>query len=738
MGNGASTTTAAAAATANAPTAGNHNNNISTSTTNSASSTNRNTTRENNSNSMLTGSIASTNIVNNTQHNGNGTQSISSTPNIINGTTSIGTTNSNTNIGGAGTSNIASGNVTSASSIIQNGIVITSTGMLEGAFNNTTNANTVGNSTNRNDNTDWPVSRWLGVRTELDIFDDDFLESIPYTINNGVGAVTAGHIAGVNSGANGTNATSRHADNYLLPSGQNNGSVNSITTILNNMNVNDEAEMVAPTLASNIGGAGTENSASGTSSSNVNTISPTTTSTNAGSSKLNVRNNINGTESSNSSSNSSKHNTTLNMALWMADVNNHVLSQHAYKTLSVSLSRQCRRSDAFSRRVSKQLFALQHVHSALTTFSLNVEHLVETRIRKQNELLYINTLTSPTSKRNNIVMHGNNLLNNDGTPCSHDAKLGISLFFTLLDCVNDEDATLEERQAFLYDLNPLIQELGLLDNTKSSDKHKQDNMRGNTFENTKNIDLDESIDNNASNNLSLSSLTKDSSNTSINSYIATTNSNAQLIHNSNSQSSRNEQAQNDTRAHPFALFQQNTGNLQTQNSAANLGILDAIRDFLYSAALPPIDECELLNEINVLNEKEKKVAGKLHLPDRTSAITSLIALACVRGSLCDLLMAVKILLCVSWSDIPEAATIKTTKKGESKDLINVNNPSTNDSSDVVNDTTVLLKRLNPIDSKANEDKKNKLIKKKKRGQQSVQEIKYSKHQTHGNTMHRKL
>ena len=28
--------------------------------------------------------------------------------------------------------------------------------------------------------TDWPVSRWLGVRTELDIFDDDFLESIPY------------------------------------------------------------------------------------------------------------------------------------------------------------------------------------------------------------------------------------------------------------------------------------------------------------------------------------------------------------------------------------------------------------------------------------------------------------------------------------------------------------------------------------------------------------------------------
>ena len=162
---------------------------------------------------------------------------------------------------------------------------------------------------------------------------------------------------------------------------------------------------------------GENNTTTNSSSSNANamggisTITTTTTSSssattsNAGSSKLNVRNSINGGSNANAASNNSKHSTTLNMALWMADVNNHVLSQHAYKTLAVSLSRQCRRSDAFSRRIAKQLFALQHVHSALTSFSLNVEHIVETRIRKQNELLYINTLTSPTSKRNNIVMY---------------------------------------------------------------------------------------------------------------------------------------------------------------------------------------------------------------------------------------------------------------------------------------------------------------------------------------------
>ena len=181
------------------------------------------------------------------------------------------------------------------------------------------------------------------------------------------------------------------------------------------------------------------------------------------------------------------------------------------------------------------------------------------------------------------------------------------------------------------------------------------------------------------------------------------------------------------------MFQQNNGNLKTQNSAANLGILDAIRDFLYSAALPSVNECELLNEMNVLNEKEKMIAGKLQLQDRTSAITSLIALACVRGSLCDLLMAVKILLCVSWSEATTCEAIDKqleTKREEEEEENNTNsnNPSTNNnddsdgsSSNLVNDTTVLLKRLNPIDSKANEDKKNKLIK-KKRGQQQQQTV----------------
>ena len=86
-----------------------------------------------------------------------------------------------------------------------------------------------------------------------------------------------------------------------------------------------------------------------------------------------------------------------------------------------------------------------------------------------------------------------------------------------------------------------------------------------------------------------------------------------MLNNINVSSSegKNNHNNNNSSTHPFALFQQNNGNLKTQNSAANLGILDAIRDFLYSAALPSVNECELLNEMNVLNEKEKMNSGKL-------------------------------------------------------------------------------------------------------------------------------
>ena len=65
-------------------------------------------------------------------------------------------------------------------------------------------------------------------------------------------------------------------------------------------------------------------------------------------------------------------------------------------------------------------------------------------------------------------------------------------------------------------------------------------------------------------------------------------------------------------------------------------------------------------------------------------------------------MVVKLLLCVSWSN---TTTIdRKSLRGEQKhvELGNDGVPSTN--RNIVNDTTVLLKRLNPIDSKANEDK----------------------------------
>ena len=163
---------------------------------------------------------------------------------------------------------------------------------------------------------------------------------------------------------------------------------------------------------------------------------------------------------------------------------------------------------------------------------------------------------------------------------------------------------------------------------------------------------------------------------------------------------------------PFTIFCHND-NLHGRSSTANLGILDAIRNFLHNAALPALDECDLLQQENVLTDEEKALAGKLDLTDRTNAMTSLIALACLRGSLCDLLMVVKLLLCVSWSNTTTIDRKSLREEQKHAELGNDGVPSTN--RNIVNDTTVLLKRLNPIDSKANEDKKAKLIK-KKRGQ----------------------
>ena len=201
---------------------------------------------------MLTGSIITSNATNisNEQHNNANNTSTSSTASIMHSSTNIGTTNGGISTSsGTAINSSSSVNTSSASTIIQNGIVLRSTtGMIDGTYNSTNATTTNSSTTNRTGNmTDWPVSRWLGVRTELDIFDDDFLESIPYP--NGIAT------SGIASNSTNTNSTTAGASNLLIGSPHEHvqNGANSITTILNNMNLNDEAEMLAPTLNSNIG-----------------------------------------------------------------------------------------------------------------------------------------------------------------------------------------------------------------------------------------------------------------------------------------------------------------------------------------------------------------------------------------------------------------------------------------------------------------------------------------------------
>ena len=54
----------------------------------------------------------------------------------------------------------------------------------------------------------------------------------------------------------------------------------------------------------------------------------------------------------------------------------------------------------------------------------------------------------------------------------YSAQLGIRLFFSLLECVTDDDCDLEERSAFLHELVPLIAELPPLSLTAYSKEKK--------------------------------------------------------------------------------------------------------------------------------------------------------------------------------------------------------------------------------------------------------------------------
>ena len=354
---------------------------------------------------------------------------------------------------------------------------------------------------------DWPSSRWLGVRTDTDVFDDDFLESLPYP------CTTTGLPDASNGEGDGSNLT---AGGSMAPGAT--------------------AATTGSSASLHASGATPQKTAS-------------------------TSNNVRASD--------------FDMSLWMASVDGSVLLSHADKMLAMGLSRQCRRADVFSRRVTRQLFALQNVHCALTSFSSRIEHLITTTMQS--------AATSDIGQKDTT-----DAVRADGDAAAesskaHDlgygAQLGVSLFFTLLECVSDVDSTLEERRAFLHDLTPIVTEL-----------------EPESF--IRKLAVDASSDQSAS----------------------------------------------------------------VASSSHSLGILDALRDFLFSASLPSVEECPILVTDGILSQKEIAVAGRLDLSDRTDAVTSLIALACLRGSLPDLLMAVKVLLCVCWSPHGEPVAAATSAK----------------------------------------------------------------------------
>jgi len=92
-------------------------------------------------------------------------------------------------------------------------------------------------------------------------------------------------------------------------------------------------------------------------------------------------------------------------------------------------------------------------------------------------------------------------------------------------------------------------------------------------------------------------------------------------------------------------------------------VLDALRNFLLRCSLPSTRECEILLKTDVLSPHELRAAGKMSVEDRTSALAALVELAFVRGSLCDLLVAIRVMICVAWTNKMRATMLGLDKGG---------------------------------------------------------------------------
>ena len=309
------------------------------------------------------------------------------------------------------------------------------------------------------------------------------------------------------------------------------------------------------------------------------------------------------------------------ISLWLADVDADQIGSHAHAQLSHAVSMQCRQADSFSKRLQRQIFALQQIHGSMRLVwrdhdKLNLDEVPPSTSRTPSSTS--SSSTSSFKKRNmrneerggsaaaasanTTANHGNDgesVFPTSMTPTARagmstlpaTAHLGVFMFHTLLDCVNHPSADQASSCELLRTIVPMVHDLGLVSAAISgSVAARQDKV---------------------------------------------------------------------------AAATPTGGSSESVLGTADGGhgyVLDALRNFLLRSSLPSSHECCILLKTDVLTSEELRAAGKMSVADRTAALAALVELAFVRGSLCDLLMAIRVMICVAWTEKIRESSLGISRK----------------------------------------------------------------------------
>jgi hypothetical protein len=161
------------------------------------------------------------------------------------------------------------------------------------------------------------------------------------------------------------------------------------------------------------------------------------------------------------------------ISLWLADVDSSQIISHAHSQMSQAVSNQCRQSDRFTARLQRQIYALQLIHRSMGTI------WESTKRKRTKTLLTSSSTSSPTSLlSSNMSSSGSatatataaaspsssltNTAKRGMASLPPSAHLGLFMFHTLLDCVNEPTSDMKPQQELLHSIVPMIRDLSAM------------------------------------------------------------------------------------------------------------------------------------------------------------------------------------------------------------------------------------------------------------------------------------